>query len=133
MEQHRTPEFDADQAELELRPIIEKQLGAFMIELNPIFEKPIADALWEFGGSYGVYYRATRELSPGLEYYNALGPIANTDPSSEQQHYLMPVVYGALGGGIEYNAGVGFGLTENSDNVIVKLNLELEKFVGRLF
>jgi hypothetical protein len=35
--------------------------------------------------------------------------------------------------GIEYNIGPGIGLTRGSDRVIVKCNLELERFVGALF
>ena len=35
--------------------------------------------------------------------------------------------------GIEYDFGVGYGLTHGSDHLIVKLNLELERFVGAIF
>ena len=38
-----------------------------------------------------------------------------------------------LGNGIGYNTGVGFGMTENSDDVVLKINLEFERFVGSLF
>jgi len=57
----------------------------------------------------------------------------DTEPTSEQQHYIFPVIKGELSHGIEYNTGVGLGLTHGSDPVIVKLNLELEKFVGAIF
>jgi hypothetical protein len=52
---------------------------------------------------------------------------------SEQEHYIFPVVWGELPHGVEYNVGPGFGLTGGSDRVIVKFNLELERFVGAIF
>jgi hypothetical protein len=51
----------------------------------------------------------------------------------EQQHYLCPVLWGQLPYGIEYNAGPGIGLTRGSDRLLMKLNLELERFVGAVF
>jgi hypothetical protein len=71
-------------------------------------------------------------MSPGLEFYGGIGLIDDVDPTSEQQHYVFPVLRGELGGGIEYSIGPGFGLTSNSDDVIVKFNVELERFVGTL-
>ncbi|MGC1191806.1 MAG: hypothetical protein WA861_14530 [Candidatus Binatus sp.] len=43
------------------------------------------------------------------------------------------MIWGELPHGIEYNLGPGFGLTRGSDHVIVKFNLELERFVGAIF
>lgn len=133
IEQHHTPQFDADGAELDLRPIFEKELGLLILRLNPQFEKPVAKAGWEFGASSGIYYRLSREVSPGLEIYDDLGGLSKNDPISEQQHYLVPVIYGSLPGGLEYSTGLGFGLTRNSDKLVFKINLELEKFLGSLF
>jgi hypothetical protein len=138
LEWHKTPQFDTDELELELRPIIEKDLGRFSIMLNPTFEKPIfigpdKNKGFEFGYSAGLYYRWMRELSPGLEFYGAPGNIDDNDPLHQQQHYIFPVLWGAFHNGIEYNLGPGFGLTRGSDRVIVKFNVELEKYVGALF
>ena len=65
LEWHRTPQFDTDQLELELRPIREKDLGRFSILANPIFEKPILvgpdkNEGFQFGYSGAVYYRWMR-------------------------------------------------------------------------
>jgi hypothetical protein len=138
LEWHKTPQFDTDELELELRPIIEKDLGRLSIMLNPTFEKPIfigpdKNKGFEFGYSAGLYYRWMRELSPGLEFYGAPGNIDDNDPLHQQQHYIFPVLWGAFHNGIEYNLGPGFGLTRGSDRVIVKFNVELEKYVGALF
>ena len=138
LEWHKTPQWDESELELELRPIIEKDFGRFSIMLNPKFEKPVfvgpeRNGGFEFGYANGIFYRWTRTISPGLEFYGAIGRIDDNDPIHDQQHYIFPVLWGAFDNGIEYNVGPGFGLTSGSDRVIVKFNVELEKYVGALF
>lgn len=137
LEWHKTPQFDDADLELELRPILEKDIGRVSLIANPIFEKVLAGAGnsqgFEFGYSSAAYYRWMRYLSPGVEFYGGIGRIDDSDPLSGQQHYIFPVIWGELPHGIEYNFGPGFGLTGGSDHVIVKFNLELERFVGAIF
>jgi hypothetical protein len=137
LEWHKTPQFDDADVELELRPIIEKDLGRFSLMANPTFEKVLAGVGkkqgFEFGYSAGAYYRWMRYLSPGVEFYGAAGLIDDNDPLNQQQHYIFPVLWGELPHGIEYNFGPGFGLTRGSDHVIMKFNVELERFVGAIF
>jgi len=45
----------------------------------------------------------------------------------------FPVVKGELPHGLEYNFGAGVGLTSGSDHVVVKFNVELEKYIGAIF
>jgi hypothetical protein len=135
---HRTPQFDQSQLELELKPIIEKDIGRFEIDLNPIFEKavfvgPNKNKGLEFGYAAGIYYDWMRTISPGLEFYGGVGLIDDNDPLAQQQHYIFPVLKGAFPNGIEYSFGPGIGLTRGSDRVITKFNLELERFIGSLF
>jgi hypothetical protein len=137
LEWHRVQQFETNQLELELRPIIEKDWGRFDFDVDPVFERsifvgPDKNKGFEFGYAAGVYYRALRELSPGLEFYGALGLIDDNDPLDRQQHYIFPVLWGELPGGFEYNFGAGFGLTRGSDQVITKLNIECERFLGVL-
>jgi len=137
LEWHRTQQFDHSQLEIEFKPIIEKDLGRVEIDLNPFFEKavfvgPNKNKGVEFGYAAGIYYDWMRSISPGLEFYGGIGLIDDTDPLHGQQHYIFPVLKGALPGGIEYSIGPGIGLTRGSDRVITKLNLELERFIGSL-
>jgi hypothetical protein len=137
LEWRQTPEFDESELELELRPIIEKDFGRFELDLNPKFEKaifvgPDKNKGFEFGYVAGLYYNFRRWLSPGFEFYGGVGLIDDSDPLHEQQHYIFPVVRGEFGGGIEYNLGPGIGLTGGSDQVLVKINVEFERFVGTL-
>jgi hypothetical protein len=137
LEWHKTPQFDDADLELELRPIVEKDIKRFALVLNPIFEKSLAGAGhnqgFEFGYRSGAYYSWQPYLSPGVEFYGGIGLIDDSDPLEQQQHYIFAVGWGHLPYGIEYNLGPGFGLTRGSDRVIVKFNLEFERFIGALF
>jgi hypothetical protein len=137
LEWHKTPRFDHADLELELKPIIEKDVGRLSFILNPLFEKVLVggghNQGFEFGYRNGAYYRWLRYLSPGVEFYGGLGLIDDNNPLRQQQHYIFPVVWGQLPHGIEYNVGPGFGLTAGSDHVIMKFNFEFERFVGAIF
>ena len=137
LDYHRVPQFDDQKLELELRPIIQKDLGSFSLMFNPIFEKvltgPEKSKGYEFGYAAGIYYRWQRAISPGIEFFGGIGNLNDTERRAEQQHYIFPVIRGELPHGLEYNIGAGFGLTRGSDPVIVKFNLELEKFIGAIF
>lgn len=138
LEWHRTPQFDDNKLEFELRPIMEKDIGHFTVDVEPIFEKTLSGAdqgkSVELGYVAGLFYRWYPKLSPGLEFYGGSGFIGNFEPLNEQQHYAFVVLWGKeLPGGINYNCGVGTGLTPGSDRIIVKCNIELERFIGRLF
>lgn len=137
LEWHKTPQFDDADLELELRPIIEKDFGRLAVVANPVFEKSLLGAGhnqgFEFGYRAAGYYRWLRYLSPGVEFYGGAGLLDDTDPLSQQQHYVFPVVWGELPHHFEYSVGPGFGLTRGSDHVIVKFNLEIERFLGAIF
>jgi hypothetical protein len=138
LEWNKTPQFNGSELELELRPIISKDIGPFSLMFNPKFEKaifvgPDKNKGFEFGYAGGVYYRWLRSISPGIEFYGGVGLMNDAEPVKEQQHYLFPVLWGQLPFGIEYNVGPGIGLTRGSDRLIMKFNLELEHFVGSLF
>jgi hypothetical protein len=136
LEWHKTPQFDDAVRELELRPIIEKDVGPVSIMVNPKFETVLAGVGrgqgFEFGYDAGIHYRWSRALSPGIEFFGGAGLIDGIDPSSQQQHYVFPAVWGELPHGLEYNFGVGYGLTRGSDRVILKFNVELERYIGAL-
>jgi hypothetical protein len=137
LEWHKTPQFDDADLEVELKPIIEKDLGRVSLVANPVFEKVLYgrghDQGFEFGYRNGAYYAWKPYLSPGLEFYGGIGLLDDSDPLNRQQHYIFPVIWGHLPRGAEYNLGPGFGLTRGSDHVLIKFNFELERFVGALF
>jgi hypothetical protein len=137
LEWHRIRQFDGNQLELEFKPIIDKEFGPVEIDLNPLFEKAIfigqdKNRGFEFGYSAGLYYNWIPDFSFGLELYGGIGLIDDNDPLHEQQHYVFPVIRGEVMG-VEFNLGPGIGLTRGSDQVITKVNLEFDHFVGALF
>lgn len=136
LEYNRVPKFDDQKLELELRPIIQRDFGDFSFVLNPKFEKILVGSEekegWEFGYVSGIYYRWLRAFTPGVEFYGAIGMIKHPDPAREQQHYIFPVARGEWRG-VGYSVGPGFGLTRGSDRVLVKFNVELEKYIGAIF
>lgn len=133
-ERHRSPLFDGAAHEMGLRFLYERDFGPFTVLLDPAFEKvlsgPERHQGWEFGYSAALQFRQTRRLSYGLEFYGATGLINDRDPLAEQQHYVIPTLWGKFPGGLDYNVGLGWGLTHNSDQVIFKFSLELERFLG---
>jgi len=123
------PHRGESELELEFRPIVSRDIGRFSVDLNPSFELPTVSAERRtLGFNYGarVYYRLSRNLVPGIEFFGALGQIRRPDASRAQEHYVFPVLYGRLARGLRFAAGPGFGLTRASDPVILKLLVEYE-------
>lgn len=120
----------SESEELETRVILEKDLGQFSIVVNPIFEKdvsgPEVDEGMEFQYASGVYYRATRRMTPGVEFYGDMGPLDNLNPKSQQQHYVFPRLGLKFSRSVNLDFGYGFGLTKASDDQVIKAILEFE-------
>jgi hypothetical protein len=121
--------FSTDTWTLEVRPIIDKQLGPWYVSFNPVFGRSLQGEGvkqgrgFEFVPSAKVAYDVTDKVTLGLEYYGGLGPVSAFDPLRRQQHLIFPVIDLNLGPKWEFNAGVGFGLTPATDGVILKLIL----------
>jgi hypothetical protein len=139
LEWRKTPQFDSNELQLDLRPIIEKDLDRLSLVLNPKFEKaiflgPNKNKGFEFGYAAGAYFQWLRVLSPGIELYGGIGFIDHSEPlQQQQQHYIFPLLQGELPKGIAYNIGPGFGLTHASDRILMKFNIELERFVAAIW
>lgn len=119
--------------ELEFRPILSRDLGRFSLDLNPIFELPTVTSerrTLEFNYAARVYYRWTRNLQPGVEFYGGIGQIRDVDPSRDQEHYVFPTLYGRIFDTVKFAAGPGFGLTRGSDPVVLRLAFEYEFTLG---
>src|SRR5204863_236260 len=115
--------------ELEFRPILSRDLGRFSVDLNPSFELPTVTEerrTLEFNYGARVYYRLSRDFVPGIEFFGAIGQIRRPDAAREQEHYVVPVLYGQLARGLKFVAGPGVGPTRASDPVILRLGVEYE-------
>ena len=123
--QQRT--FSTETWTLEIRPIIDKQLGPWYLSFNPVFERslkgPSVSRGFEFSPNAKVSYDVTSIVTAGLEYYGGLGPVTAFESVTQQQHLLVPALDLNLGPRWEVNVGVGVGLTPSTDRFLLKLIL----------
>jgi hypothetical protein len=112
---------------VEFRPIIDKKWGPWYLALNPTFGLSLsgesAGQGLNFNPALKIGYDLTRKIAAGIEYYGGLGPVRRLDPLSQQQQQLFAVTDLNLGPDWEVNFGLGFGLTEATDHLVVKLIL----------
>ena len=119
--------YDPDTWTLEIRPIIDKQLGPVYLALNPVvdltFKGADAGRGAIFAPDFKFSYQIGKVWAYGIEYYGSLGPIQKFDPISLQQHQLFFAVDADFDPRWEFNAGYGFGLTPSIDRSIFKVIL----------
>jgi hypothetical protein len=119
----------AESEHLETRVILQKDVALWSFILNPLFDKNVSgevDEGLELEYAAAIYYRIARGVTPGLEFYGELGPLSNLKPGDAQAHYVFPRVAVKLGPRMAVDAGLGFGLTDASDDLVVKVLLEFE-------
>ncbi len=128
---YQRPVYATDRWTLEIRPIVDRQLGRLYISFNPSLERslhgPSTSKSLEFSLNFKVGYDVTKKVNAGLEYYGALGPLGGFDPIRDQQHQIFPVIDLNLGPNWEFNFGVGVGITQSTDHLLIKL------IIGRRF
>lgn len=119
--------FSEDTWTWELRPIVDRQLGRWYLAINPALEKSLhglnSSRGYEFAPSTKVSYEVNKIVAVGFEYYSSLGLIGHFDNLEEQQHQIFPAIDLNLSPRLEFNFGVGFGLTKATDDLMVKLIL----------
>ncbi len=122
---YQRPAYSADTWTLEIRPIVDKQMGRWYLSFNPVFDRslrgPGTGKGVGFSPNFKVGYDFTRRINAGLEYYGSAGSITGFDPVGQQQHQIVPAVDLNLGPDWELNAGVGWGLTHGTDRLLVKM------------
>ncbi len=115
----------------EIRPIIDKKLGPWYLSFNPTVDKalhgPDTSRGYEFSPNFKFSYDVTPKVALGMEYYGAVGPVTGFDPFREQQQQFVPAVDLNVSPRWEFNFGVGVGVTQATDHLIIKA------IVGRRF
>jgi hypothetical protein len=118
------PNFSTDTWTWEIRPIVDKKIEKWYFALNPAIEKSFRGQErprgYEFSPDFKFSYDVTKKVAAGLEYYGALGPIAGFDAVRDEQHQIFPDVDIDFGKNWEFNFGVGVGVTQATDRLIVK-------------
>lgn len=115
--------------ELEARLLLEKAVNRWTVRLNPIFSKPVSGPEVaggvEFGYAAGIYWRNFHYFVPALEVFGDLGELKNTP---KHLHYIFPGFAVNFGSGWKWESGVGFGLTSDSDRLIIKNIISYARF-----
>jgi hypothetical protein len=123
--------YSPDTWTLELRPIIDKQVGRWYLSFNPTvdrsFHGPGVAGGVGFSPNFKAGYDITKKVNVGLEYYGALGPITGFDPLADQEQQIVPAIDLNLSPNWEFNAGIGVGVTHSTDHLLIKF------IVGRRF
>jgi len=112
--------------EIEFKLIMEKDIKFHRIILNPTFEKKISGEEVTEGVEFilnGAYtYTKSLVFQPRLEYYSKMGELYDMPAYGEQKNYIFPsfdLFFGKYGQ-FRWHAGVGIGLTNPADNLIIK-------------
>src|SRR5262249_52014330 len=119
--------FEENPMTLEIRSVIEKKIGRFQIDINPIFERalrgPGTKEGWVFGPGARLGYELNRRLDLSLEYYSEIGPLGNLLPVDRQAHLFFPGGDLNLSPNVTVNFGVGFGVTKVGNRLIYKMRI----------
>lgn len=119
--------YSADTWTMELRPIVDKQVGRWYLAFNPTvdrsFHGPGVSQGVIFSPNAKIGFDFTKKINAGVEYYGSLGPIGNFDPVKQQQQQLFAATDLNFGEKWEFNFGVGVGMTAGTDHLIIKMIL----------
>jgi hypothetical protein len=111
----------------EIRPIVDKQLGAWYVAFNPAVDRAFHGLDVSKGVTFApnvkVSYDVTKKVAVGIEYYGALGSITGFDPLTDQQQAIFPAIDLNLSPNWEFNFGAGIGMTGGTDHLLVKMIL----------
>ncbi|HTP12242.1 MAG TPA: transporter [Bacteroidota bacterium] len=121
-------QYEPNHVTLEIRPIIDKTVGRWKFDINPIvtfaFNGPEAGEGMGLEPEGMIAYDVTPErLRLMVEYYTALGPAHQILPTRQEVHMLYPKVEYAFTPFFVVNAGFGKGLTDASDSFTWALRL----------
>jgi len=116
---------------LELGLLGEKQFSSTVLTVNLLAEREFAsgaDTAMEYAARYR--WRASEAFEPGIELYGELGDWGNSGSLDEQTHQIGPSLLGKVHArehsAIKYETAVLFGLTHDSPDATVRLQLEYE-------
>lgn len=104
-------------------PIAQIAWGKALLVGNFDFEKPFSgpgNKGLDFQPAAEVSYRLRDWLEPSLEYWGDTGPLSPLPSIDRQQHFIVPGFNLFLTPPLEFNFGVGFGLTRASNGTFVK-------------
>jgi hypothetical protein len=115
------PHWNPSHVTGEARFIVGGRIGDVELSLNPILDTAFDGAgTFELAPAARLAYHVSRRWAVALEEYAALGPLPGLDPPSKQGHTLFAVLDWEAGWA-DLELGLGFGLTDVADDLVVKL------------
>jgi opacity protein-like surface antigen len=115
--------WDTSRFTSEIRPIVGWHLGQWDLFINPILDTAYDGVKnLDFAPSLRLAYNFSENWAVAAEHYADFGPVKKFLPGSEQSHQLFAVM-DYSGEPFDIEAGVGFGLTNASDHLTLKLIL----------
>lgn len=121
------PNFSLDTWTWEMRPIVDKKMGKFYWAFNPTLDKslhgPEQSRGFQFSPNVKASYDVTKRVALGVEYYGSYGPVTGFDPLRDQFQQIIPAVDVDFGKNWEFNFGVGTGVTQSTERLLVKMIL----------
>lgn len=107
----------------EIRPIVGWHIGRIDLVFNPILDNSYEGfSRLDFTPASRIAWHVSDTVTVAAEEYDDFGPLRGFMSSDQQSHQLFAVVdYGGLP--IDVEAGLGWGMTPASDNLIAKLIL----------
>jgi hypothetical protein len=126
------PQYIAETAHVEIRPIIERTVHGFQIDFNPVFARALRGANvgagWHFEpaarAAYGDAEKA--RFRPYLEWYSEIGYLADFPSIRKQVHQVYPGTDIRLSKRLVWSIGVGVGLTPQDPRLVIKSHIEFE-------
>jgi hypothetical protein len=113
--------WDQSQYTQEIRPILGLHLGKLDLIVNPIFDNSYKGFKnLDFAPSTRIAYNLSDMWAVAIEEYADFGVISGFLPAAQQSHQLFLVV-DFKGEPFNIEAGLGFGLTAASDQLVGKL------------
>ncbi|HEU4470674.1 MAG TPA: hypothetical protein VFR58_06310 [Flavisolibacter sp.] len=109
----------------EIRPILDKTIGNWYFSLNPNIDFVLTGSQKGAGiaPQFKTVYTIKKVFGAGIEYYTTLGSFRKMLPWQQQEHLLGPIIDLYFHPKWEVNGGMLFGLTDGSNQRIVKLLL----------
>jgi hypothetical protein len=126
------PQFIADTAHVEVRPILQRRIKNVDFVLNPVFARGLRGTQvsegWTFEPAARVAYGDSdkQRFIPYLEWYSELGSVPDLASASRQVHQIFPGVDIKLARHLTWSVAPGFGLTPAEPRLVFKSHLEFE-------
>jgi hypothetical protein len=107
---------------LEIRPILGLHLGKWDLISNPIIDSGLnGTGNATFAPSERIAYNITEAYAVAIEHYADYGSIRSTVPFNRSYQELFAVADYRLNEANSFEFGAGFGLTNSSDRMLLKL------------